>query len=117
MAHYGRDGSAGFDLAEGRRSAISREDQWYSDILSAVREWREIARLDSTYQNYRQVAAGVLLMYGGRSDSVAVNLVVQRLPTVLPCCETKEFSRLDHFGIERTAPKEVARVVGDFFSK
>ena len=82
-----------------------------------LREWREIARLDGSYENYRQISAGVLLMYGGRSDSHAVDLVVKRLPSVLPCFEKKEFPRLDHFGIERTAPVEVARVIGDYFLK
>ena len=82
-----------------------------------IREWQEIARLDSTYENYRQVTAGVLLMYGGRSDSPAVDLVVERLPSVLPRCEMKEFPRLDHFGIERTAPNDVAKAVGDYFLK
>jgi pimeloyl-ACP methyl ester carboxylesterase len=80
-----------------------------------IREWREIARLDNTYENYREVAAGVLFMYGGRSDSRAVDLVVERLPTILPSSETKVFPRLDHFGIERTAPREVAKAVGDYF--
>lgn len=82
-----------------------------------MREWQEIARLDSTYENYRQVAAAVLLMYGGRSESPAVDLVVKRLPSVLPHFEMKEFTRLDHFGIERTAPHEVAKAVGDYFLK
>jgi len=82
-----------------------------------IREWQEIARLDSTYENYRQLTACVLLMYGGKSDSPAVDLVVKRLPSVLPCFEIKEFPRLDHFGIERTAPNEVARVIGDYFLK
>jgi pimeloyl-ACP methyl ester carboxylesterase len=80
-----------------------------------IREWREIARLDSTLGNYREVAAGVLLMYGGRSDSRAVDLVVERLPAILPRSEMKEVPRLDHFGIERTAPREVAKAVGDYF--
>ena len=81
----------------------------------SAREWWEIAQLDNTYEHYRGVAAGVLLMYGGRSDSMAVNLVVARLPAVLPHSETKEFPGLDHFGIERTAPGEVARAVSDYF--
>jgi len=82
-----------------------------------LREWREIAHLDNSYENYRQVSACVLLMYGGRSDSQAVDLVVERLPSVLPCFEKKEFPRLDHFGIERTAPTKVAKVIGDYFLK
>jgi len=82
-----------------------------------AREWEEIARLDSSCENYREVNAKVLLMYGGRSDSKAVDLMVERLPAVIPRCETKEFPELDHFGIERTAPREVAQVVGDYFLK
>ena len=82
-----------------------------------LREWREIARLDSSCENYREVAGGVLLMYGGKSDSKAVTLATERLAAILPCSETSEFSRLDHFGIERTAPREVAKVVSDYFLK
>lgn len=80
-----------------------------------AREWKEIARLDGSYENYREITAGVLLMYGGKSDSAAVNLVIERLPAIIPHCETKEFPELDHFGIERTAPREVAKVVSEFF--
>jgi pimeloyl-ACP methyl ester carboxylesterase len=80
-------------------------------------EWREIARLDGHYMDYREISAAVLLLYGGRSDSRAVDLVIERLPAVIPHCETVVFPKLDHFGIERTAPREVAKVIGDFFSK
>ena len=82
-----------------------------------LREWREIARLDSSYQNYREIAAGVLLMYGGQSDSIAVTLAMERLSAVLPHSETRKFPTLDHFGIERTAPREVAKAVSDYFVK
>jgi pimeloyl-ACP methyl ester carboxylesterase len=97
------------------RSPESR--QMLGLLRENIREWREIARLDSRYENYREITAGVLLMYGGRSDSAAVDVVVDRLPGILPCSETKEFPRLDHFGIERTAPREVAKTVGDYFLK
>lgn len=80
-----------------------------------AREWKEIARLDGSYENYREIAAAVLLMHGGRSDSRAVDLVVERLPAVIPRCRTIVFPELDHFGIERTAPREVAKAVSDFF--
>jgi hypothetical protein len=56
-------------------------------------------------------------MSGGRSDSGAVDLVAARLPAVLPHAETMVFRNLDHFGIERTAPQEVARVVSEFFRR
>ena len=80
-------------------------------------EWREIVKLDGHYVDYREVYATVLLLYGGRSDSRAVDLVVDRLPTVIHHIETKVFPKLDHFGIERTAPKEVAKAIGEFFSR
>jgi pimeloyl-ACP methyl ester carboxylesterase len=79
------------------------------------REWREIGRLDNNYEHYREVAADVLLMYGGRSDSAVVDLVVERLPAVLPSLRVTEFPKLDHFGIERTAPREVAKAVSEYF--
>jgi len=82
-----------------------------------LREWREIARLDGHYEDYREISAAVLLLYGGRSDSKAVDLVAERLPAVIAHCETKVFPKLDHFGIERTAPSEVAAVIEDFFSR
>lgn len=56
-------------------------------------------------------------MYGGKSDSDAVNLVAERLPAVLQRSEVVAFPRLDHFGIERTAPQEVAKEVSAFFVK
>lgn len=82
-----------------------------------LREWKEIARLDSSCENYREITGDVLLMYGGKSDSKAVTLAMERLAAILPRSETKEFPNLDHFGIERTAPREVAKAISDFFLK
>jgi pimeloyl-ACP methyl ester carboxylesterase len=81
-----------------------------------LHEWQEIARLDSSYENYREITARVLLMHGGKSDSKAATLAMRQLAAVLPHSETKEFPDLDHFGIERTAPREVAKAVGQFFN-
>ena len=98
--------------------SCSRQYRQMLDLLDQnLREWQEIARLDSRYEHYREIAGGVLLMYGGRSDSKAVTLAMERLVAILPHSVTKEFPRLDHFGIERTAPREVAKVVSDYFLK
>ncbi len=86
-------------------------------LSTNLREGREIARLDSSYENYREITADVLLMYGGKSKSKAVNLAMERLAAILPNSETREFLTLDHFGIERTAPREVAKAVSDYFMK
>lgn len=96
--------------------SCSRQYRQMLNLLDQnLREWREIVRLDSSCEHYREVGAGVLLMYGGRSDSKAVTLAMERLAAVLPHSVTKEFPRLDHFGIERTAPREVAKAVSDYF--
>lgn len=82
-----------------------------------LREWKEIVRLDGSYENYREITAGLLLMYGGKSRSRAVDLTAERLPRTVPDCEIREFPKLDHFGIEKTAPREVAAAVADYFLK
>jgi hypothetical protein len=82
-----------------------------------LREHQEVARLDSTYQNYREIAANVLLMYGGKSNMKWVDLATERLAAVLPQSETKEFPTLDHFGIDKKAPREVAKAVSEYFLK
>lgn len=82
-----------------------------------LREHREVARLDSSHENYREIAADVLLMYGGKVHSTWVDLLMKRLATTLPRSETKEFPKLDHFGIDKKAPQEVARAVRAFFLK
>ncbi len=82
-----------------------------------LREHQEIARLDSSYTNYREIAANVLLMYGGKSDAIWVDMAMERLTEVLPHSEAKEFPKLDHFGIDKKAPREVARTVSEYFLK
>ena len=82
-----------------------------------LREHQEVARLDSSYENYREITADVLLMYGGKSNTTSVNLAMERLAAVLPRSETQEFPRLDHFGIDKKTPQEVARAVSAYFLK
>jgi len=82
-----------------------------------LREHQEVARLDSSYENYREIAAEVLLMYGGKSNSRWVDLAMERLATVLPQSETQVFPKLDHFGIDKKGPQEVARAVSAYFLK
>lgn len=101
--------------------ALVNCSRWHRQMLGLLpqnlREWREIARLDGSCDNYRDIHAAVLLMYGGKSDSRAVTVAMERLAAILPRSETKAFPDLDHFGIERTAPRAVARQVSDFFLK
>jgi pimeloyl-ACP methyl ester carboxylesterase len=89
--------------------------QRLSLLPECLREHQEEARLDSSYENYREITASVLLMYGGKSDLPWLNLALERLTAVLPQSETREFPRLDHFGIDKKAPQEVAEAVGAYF--
>lgn len=81
-----------------------------------LREHQEVARLDNSYENYQEISAGVLLMYGGK-DYTAHERSMKRLAAVFPRSETKEFPKLDHFGIDKKAPREVAEAVCAYFLK
>ena len=97
-----------------------RGEEWQrmrSLLPQNLREHQEVARLDSTYANYRDVPAEVLLMFGEKSQTTWVDLAMERLAAVLPRSETKGFPKLDHFGIDKRAPREVAGVVSEFFLK
>lgn len=80
-----------------------------------LREHQQVAQLDSSYTNYREITANVLLMYGGKSDTQWVNVSMERLAAILPQVETKEFPKLDHFGIDKKGSREVARTVAEYF--
>jgi len=99
--------------------ALVRFSGMYRQMLTLLpqnlREWQEIARLDGSCENYRDISAEVFLMSGAKSDSLAVSLANARLAAILPRSATKEFPGLDHFGIERTAPREVAKAVSVWF--
>ena len=56
-------------------------------------------------------------MYGGKSDSTWVDLAMERLAAVLPRSETQVFPKLNHFGIDKKAPREVAKAVSAYFLK
>jgi pimeloyl-ACP methyl ester carboxylesterase len=98
---------------------VSAQDrkQMLGLLAENLREHREIARLDSHYETYRDITADVLLMYGGRTHIAWVNLAIERLAAVLPHAERKEFPTLNHFGIDKKAPREVAKAVSDYFLK
>lgn len=84
-------------------------------LHECLREHQEEARLDGHVEDYREIAADVLLMYGGKSDLPWVDRAMEQLSAVLPRSETKAFPKLDHFGIDKKAPQEVARAVSDYF--
>ncbi len=86
-------------------------------LQECLREHREEARLDSSYEHYREITADVLLLYGGKSDLPWVPPALERLAAVLSQSETQAFPKLDHFGIDQKAPQEVARAVRDYFLK
>lgn len=89
--------------------------QMFKLLHENLREHKEVARLDNNYTNYGEIVAGVLLMYGGKSDARWVDLSMKYLAEVLPQSETREFPKLNHFGIDKKAPQEVARAVSAYF--
>ncbi len=91
--------------------------QRLSLLHECLREHLEEARLDSTYDHYREITADTLLMYGGKSTLAPIRRSVERLAAVIPHSEILEFPRLDHFGLDQKAPQEVARAISSFFLK
>ncbi|MGO9597757.1 MAG: alpha/beta fold hydrolase [Isosphaeraceae bacterium] len=87
------------------------------DLLeSNLREHQEIARLDNTYENYREVSADVLVLVGGKSDLPWVAATVEKLSDVLPGVRIKQFPNLNHFGPDQTGPRQVAQAVKAHFT-
>jgi pimeloyl-ACP methyl ester carboxylesterase len=84
-------------------------------LQESLREHKEIASLDNSYENYQEISAGVLFMNGGKGHTALAERNMKRLTAVFPHAETKGFPKLDHFGINKKAPREVARAVSDYF--
>lgn len=96
-----------------KRQALSQK---LSLLESNLREHQEIARLDNTYENYREVSADVLLLSGGKSGLPWVAATVEKLSDVLPAVRVKQFPNLNHFGPDQTGPREVAETVRTYFT-
>lgn len=86
----------------------------YRLLPGTIREHSEIARLDNTYSNYKEICARVLLMYGGRPKSPQNEQVMQKLAGAFQDKRTEKFPKLNHFGPEKK-PQEVAEAVTKFF--
>ena len=84
-------------------------------LAENLREHQEIARLDSSCRNYREVSASVLLLHGGKTGIGWVRLAIEELSHVLPHSHTQLLPQLNHFGIDKQAPDEVARIVRNYF--
>ncbi len=80
-----------------------------------LREHKEVVRLDNSYENYRQISACVLLMHGGKGYTPQADASMKRLAAVFQRAETREFPALDHFGLDKTGPQEVAGAVSEYF--
>lgn len=89
--------------------------QKLSLLQESLREHKEVARLDNSYANYREIAAGILLMYGGKGRTAQTEARWKRLAAVFRQVEIKEFPKLDHFGFNEGAPQDVARAVSAYF--
>lgn len=82
---------------------------------AAIREHAEVARLDNTYRQYRDVTATVLLMAGKDVTATGAGRAGQSLLSVLPRATLVTFPTLDHFGPEKQ-PKQIATGVSTFFA-
>jgi pimeloyl-ACP methyl ester carboxylesterase len=87
------------------------------DLLPAnLLEHQVIGQLDNSYRCYERMVAEVLVMRGGKSGLNWVAQATNALAAVLPSVAVKEFPNLDHFGPDKSGPREVADAVATFFS-
>ena len=94
----------------------NRRQQMYDLMPTALREHRELARLDDTYPSYAAIAAPLLVLNGSESGP-AMTSGAERLADVVPHVTRVTLDGLDHFGPDRTGPGEVARAITDFFGR
>jgi pimeloyl-ACP methyl ester carboxylesterase len=93
----------------------TRRQKLYRLLPANLLEHQEVARLDNTYHNYREVSAPTLLMFGGRSGLTWVAPAIKRLSEVLSASEPRAFPKLNHFGPDQKGPREVAEAVKQYF--
>lgn len=92
----------------------TERQQKYDLLAGTILEHGEAARLDNTYENYREIEADVLLISGKDANVTGAGRSVSQLATVLPSAKMVLFPKLDHFGPGKK-PKEVAKSVSSFF--
>ncbi len=90
-------------------------DKTVSLLPANLLEHKEVARLDNSYSNYREVCANALLMVGGRS-AISTHQTLHKLSEVLPMSDIKTFPKLDHFGANKGDPTAVATALKAYFS-
>lgn len=78
-------------------------------------EHKEVAKLDSTHSNYKQIKAKALILFGGKSPK-STKQALEKLRNVMSDSDLKEFKGLDHFGINKGEPALIAEAVRNFFS-
>jgi pimeloyl-ACP methyl ester carboxylesterase len=83
-------------------------------LPSNLLEHKEVARLDGSYQNYSQISASTLIMYGGKSPKITEK-TLRQLATVVPSVTVTTYPKLDHFGLDKGAPAQVANDIRTFF--
>jgi len=83
-------------------------------LPSNLLEHKEVARLNDSYQNYSQITAQTLIMYGGKSPKITEQ-TLRQLATVLASPTVTKYPKLDHFGMDKGAPAQVADDIRAFF--
>lgn len=91
-------------------------EEMYSLLPANLLEHKAVASRDNMYENYQQISADVLLMYGGKSNLRWVDKAIKTLSEVLPVSEKRKFPKLDHFGPDKTGPEVIAENLTKFFA-
>ncbi|MFF0613062.1 alpha/beta fold hydrolase [Nocardia tengchongensis] len=93
------------------------QEEVFAQLPQNLVEHRQYARFDGTYRNYAEITAAVLLLYGDRDRRSWTASDEDLLASVIPNHERATLPGLDHFGIDKGAPEQVAGVVAEFLSR
>lgn len=90
-----------------------RRRQIFQLLPANLREHEQVAALDGSYENYREIDAEVLWTFGGRSAQ-SITAIPAQLSSIIPNLTTHGFPKLDHFGPDEKDPAAVAAVIRAF---
>ncbi len=84
-------------------------------LPTVVREVREVQRLDSTQERYRNIAAETLLLCGANGPAFLRD-ALHHLAMVLPNSSIVELPKLDHNAPDLNAPEVIASRLRQFLA-
>jgi pimeloyl-ACP methyl ester carboxylesterase len=92
-----------------------RRETMFTLLQQNLLEHGAVQACDNHLDSYSTITAPVLIMRGAKTGIRWVRQTTERLAEILPTSESREFPKLNHFGIDQGNPEEVAHAASHFF--